>query len=208
LNASIEPFEGKQRDRAKTHDAILSAAKEVLAADGFQGFGINSIARRAGCDKQLIYRYFGGLEGLTEVIGADLATWISDAASAPAGQPATYAEWVETLLTSYMSALRHNSLVQKIAAWEISEASPLVSQLSKARSMALGRWIATQRGDLLPPAAIDAPATNAILIAAAQHLILASTTLHGFSGLALADEADWQRAELALATIIRKVYAD
>lgn len=207
MDESIEPVEGKQRDRARTHDAILSAAKDVLAADGFQGFGINSVARKAGCDKQLIYRYFGGLEGLVEAIGADLATWISDAAMAPAVKPSTYSQWAETLLFGYMAALRQNRLVQKISAWEIADASPSVRQLSKARSIALGRWIAGQRGDLAPPAGIDAAATNAILIAATQHLILASSTLGGFSGLSLATDEDWQRAEAALATIIRKVYA-
>jgi AcrR family transcriptional regulator len=207
LEEDIEPVEGKQRDRARTHDAILSAAKDVLAAEGFQGFGINSIARKARCDKQLIYRYFGGLEGLVEAIGGDLANWISDAATVPAVKPATYGLWVEMLLAGYMAALRENTLVQKISAWEIADNSPLVRQLSKARSMALGRWIAGQRGELAPPAGIDAAATNAILIAAAQHLILASSTLGGFSGLALATDADWERAETALATIIRKVYA-
>jgi AcrR family transcriptional regulator len=207
LEEDVEPVEGKQRDRARTHDAILSAAKDVLAAEGFQGFGINSVARKARCDKQLIYRYFGGLEGLVEAIGSDLANWISDAAVAPAIKPSTYCQWVETLLTGYMSALRQNTLVQKISAWEIADNSHLVRQLSKARSMALGRWIAGQRGELAPPAGIDAAATNAILIAAAQHLILASSTLGGFSGLALATDADWERAETALATIIRKVYA-
>lgn len=208
MDERTEPAEGKQRDRARTHDAILSAAKDVLAADGFQGFGINSVARKAGCDKQLIYRYFGGLEGLVEAIGTDLATWISDTATAPAVKPATYSQWVETLLAGYMSALRQNALVQKISAWEIADASPLVRQLSKARSTALGRWIAGQRGELQPPFGIDAAATNAILIAAAQHLILASSTLGGFSGLALATEADWERMETALATIIRRVYAE
>ncbi len=208
MDESKEPVEGKQRDRAKTHDAILAAAKDVLASDGFQGFGVNSVARKAGCDKQLIYRYFGGLEGLVEAIGSDLANWISDAAMAPAIKPSTYSQWVETLLSGYMSALRQNTLVQKISAWEVADNSPLVRQLSKARSIALGRWIAGQRGELAPPEGIDAAATNAILIAAAQHLILASSTLGGFSGLALATDADWARAETALATIIRKVYAE
>lgn len=208
MEESKEQVEGKQRDRAKTHEAILSAAKEVLSADGFQGFGINSIARKAGCDKQLIYRYYGGLEGLIDAIGADLATWISDAATAPAVKPQTYGQWVETLLSGYMAALRQNTLVQKISAWEIADSSPLVRQLSKARSVALGRWIAAQRGELQPPAGIDAAATNAILIAAAQHMILASSTLGGFSGIPLASDTDWARLESALATLIRKVYAD
>jgi len=41
----------------------------------FSGFGINAPARRYGFDKQLIFRDFGGLEGLIDAIGDDLAGW-------------------------------------------------------------------------------------------------------------------------------------
>ena len=37
--------------------------------------------RRAGCDKQLIYRYYGGMDGLVDAIGGELARWFgADAA--------------------------------------------------------------------------------------------------------------------------------
>ncbi|HCV71491.1 MAG TPA: TetR family transcriptional regulator, partial [Agrobacterium sp.] len=61
---SADKPEKRIKDRAATEKAIFEAARSLLAEEGFQGFGINAVARRAGCDKQLIYRYFGGLEGL------------------------------------------------------------------------------------------------------------------------------------------------
>jgi AcrR family transcriptional regulator len=61
------------RNRARTEAAILAAAEMLLAERGFTAFGVNAIARAAGCDKQLIYRYFGGLDGLAEAIGRKLA---------------------------------------------------------------------------------------------------------------------------------------
>ena len=70
--------EPRSRDRVATERSIVDAAKLVLAEDGFQGFGVNAIARRAECDKQLIYRYFGGLEGLADAVGADLALKLAD----------------------------------------------------------------------------------------------------------------------------------
>ncbi|MFN6986979.1 MAG: TetR/AcrR family transcriptional regulator, partial [Rhizobium oryzihabitans] len=70
--------EKRVKDRAATEKAIFNAARSLLAEEGFQGFGINAVARRAGCDKQLIYRYFGGLDGLIEAIGEDLGSWVKD----------------------------------------------------------------------------------------------------------------------------------
>ena len=72
------------RDRARTEAAILSAAERQLADGGFTAFGVNAIARAAGCDKQLIYRYFGGLDGLADAIGRQLAERGRDAAPPPA----------------------------------------------------------------------------------------------------------------------------
>ena len=58
----------RPRNRAGTERAIFIAARTLLAEEGFQGFGVNAVARRAGCDKQLIYRYYGGLNGLIDAI--------------------------------------------------------------------------------------------------------------------------------------------
>jgi hypothetical protein len=53
---------------------------------------------------------------------------------------------------------------------------------------------------------LDAPALNAILIAAIQHLVLAGATSGRFSGLALTSEADWDRARAMLSRIVRALY--
>src|SRR6185295_11786660 len=61
------------RDRAASERALVAAAVEVLADAGFRSFGVNAVARAAGLDKQLIYRYFGGLEGLVAAVGEEVA---------------------------------------------------------------------------------------------------------------------------------------
>ena len=60
----------RSRDRAVTEERMLAAVGEVLARDGFHAVGINAIAREAGVDKVLIYRYFGGLGELLQAWGA------------------------------------------------------------------------------------------------------------------------------------------
>src|SRR5690606_26495164 len=100
----------KQRNRGRTADTILEAAKAVLAEQGFAGWGINAIARAAGCDKQLIYRYHSGLDGLAEAIGAEMAVWLEQSLSAnPDSSPATsYADLMTRLALAYLDALRSN----------------------------------------------------------------------------------------------------
>jgi hypothetical protein len=54
-----------------------------------------------------------------------------------------------------------------------------------------------------PPPGVDAPALNAILIAAIQHLVLAGAVAGRLSSLSLATPADWDRARAMLARIVR-----
>ena len=54
---------------------IREAAAGLLAEKGFEAWGINAIARAAGCDKVLIYRYFESLDGLLEAVMAGTTLW-------------------------------------------------------------------------------------------------------------------------------------
>ena len=55
---------GNRRDPDRTREAILLAAQEEFAAKGLFGGRVNTIARRAGANKRMIYHYFGNKEGL------------------------------------------------------------------------------------------------------------------------------------------------
>lgn len=198
----------RTRNRDETRAAILAAAQALLAEEGFSGFGVNALARRSGFDKQLIYRYFGGLDGLVDALGEDLAGWVAARlAPALAQDPGPgYGDLVEAVLLAYLDALRADSLMQKLVAWELSDPSPQVRRLSDQRARAMGELVARLRGDRQPAPGVDAPALNAILIAAIQHLVLAGATAGRFSGLALATDADWDRAKAMLSRTIRALH--
>jgi AcrR family transcriptional regulator len=202
---SETPAAPRARNRDETRAAILAAAQALLADEGFSGFGVNALARRSGFDKQLIYRYFGGLDGLVDALGEALAGWAAThLAPALAQDPGpTYGDLVEAVMLAYLNALRGDSLMQKLVAWELSDPSPQVRRLSDQRARAMGELVARLRGNRQPPPGLDAPALNAILIAAIQHLVLAGATSGRFSGLPLATDADWDRAKAMLSRIIR-----
>lgn len=200
--------ESPVRDRTATSARILKAATELLAEGGFQNFGVNAVARRAGCDKQLIYRYFGGMDGLVDAIGAELAHWIEEKmpVGGNTGFMLTYGDLVEHMMMLFMQALRDDPLTRRIIAWEVSDNSPQVRRLSEARSRALGLWIEKVRGAMRPPKGIDHFALNAMLLAAVQHVVLAGATAGRFAGLELQAGKDWERVEQAVKRLVRGVY--
>lgn len=195
----------RARNRDETRASILAAAQVLLADEGFSGFGVNALARKSGFDKQLIYRYFGGLDGLVDALGDALAGWVATqiAPAVAADIGPGYGDLVEAVMLAYLDALRGDSLMQKLVAWELSDPSPHVKRLSDQRARAMGELVQRLRGDRQPARDLDAPALNAMLVAAIQHLVLAGATSGRFSGLALASDADWDRAKAMLSRIVR-----
>ncbi|MCZ4316448.1 TetR/AcrR family transcriptional regulator [Comamonadaceae bacterium G21597-S1] len=65
-------------DPAGSRAAILAAARAEFAAHGLTGARVNTIASRAGVNKQLIYYYFGNKDGLyrsaLETVYAEIRT--------------------------------------------------------------------------------------------------------------------------------------
>lgn len=59
---------GEKRDAARTRAKIVEAARDELAARGFAGARVESIAQRAGVRKQLLYHYFDSKEALFQEI--------------------------------------------------------------------------------------------------------------------------------------------
>ena len=62
-----------RREPAARPKLIAAAARE-FADNGFKGTRMEHVATRAGCNKALIYRYFGDKEGLFQAVLGDLFT--------------------------------------------------------------------------------------------------------------------------------------
>jgi AcrR family transcriptional regulator len=200
----------RRRNREDTEAAIVQAALAVLESDGFQGLGINTVARQAGCDKQLIYRYFGGLPDLITAMGGAVGTQISAYLDSNLRdeRPQTYAELVELNVLATAELIRSSRLLSKILVWEMAGPSELVAPLTQARSRKMVEWVGRIRGNLRPPPNLDAPAINATLISAAQFIAIASVSTGSTTGLALTSEGDWQRALGALRFLVRAAYRE
>ena len=126
------------RSRLKTEQRILDAVGTILLEQGYPAVGINAIARQAGCDKVLIYRYFGGFDELLLAFAETTTLWweVDEIITETASECSAIKlpEYLQTLLNRYVAALESRPLALEIMAWEMSEQNNLTNALARSRS--------------------------------------------------------------------------
>lgn len=125
------------RSRLQTEQRILDAVGTILLEQGYPAAGINAIARQAGCDKVLIYRYFGGFNELLLAFAETATLWweVDEIISETAAECAEIAlpDYLQTLLNRYVTALESRPLALEIMAWEMSAQNNLTNTLARIR---------------------------------------------------------------------------
>ena len=58
----------RRRDAGRSRARLLAAATELFAERGYTGTALRAVAERAGVDAALIARYYGGKDGLYQVV--------------------------------------------------------------------------------------------------------------------------------------------
>jgi AcrR family transcriptional regulator len=194
------------RDKAETKARILAAVGKLLAESGFEQLGVNAIAREAGVDKVLIYRYFENLPSLLEAFGQEGDYWPT--VEALIGNPTTpkaesLADWMIYLLIRFRADLQDRPITQEIMRWELLEGNELTRQLANMRDqMALDSlsFLNQQRSF---PEGQDIPAISAVLVAGIVYLTLRTKVSQTFMGLDFNSPAGWQRVEAAISSLIQ-----
>lgn len=185
----------RSRDRAATEERILAAVGEVLARDGFGGIGVNAIARQAGVDKVLIYRYFGGLPELLRAWGASGRFWprVGDLLGS---QPQALlalppAERYVRFFEHFIDELRARPLTLAVLAAEVGERNELTAILEAERE-SWGEEAERVLGGADFAARPWMRGTTLMLVAGVQYLLLRSRRLRVFGGIDLQSDEGWQ----------------
>jgi AcrR family transcriptional regulator len=200
----------KIRDRETTRARLIEAVGTLLAREGFTGLGVNAVAREAGVDKVLIYRYFGGLPELIIAFGREGNFWptIKELAGGDVvafGQ-LPLAEQLSRLGKNFMAAIRTRPLTQEILAWEMIERNELTVELEAIRENTMMNFFemffhSANKGP-------DIAAMGAIIGAGISYLVSRGRKIRFYNGIDLDSEAGWQRLEGAIDTMIRGTFAE
>src|SRR6185312_10112768 len=104
-----------ERDRETTRNKLMDAVERIAVRDGFEACGVNAIAQEASVDKVLIYRYFGGVDGLLSAVVAERAAWPD---AAPLGDGGSPGSALSAALIDQVRRIRARPLAQHAVAWE------------------------------------------------------------------------------------------
>lgn len=197
----------RARDKAATRRKLIEAAGRVMARDGFRKLGVNAVAREAGCDKVLIYRYFDGLDGLVRAFAEDGDFWpdVDELIGEPEEQyrTRTPGEQIGRVLRNLMRALGRRPVTLQILAWELVERNDLTEHLERVRAR-LGREF-TRRFGHSGPADIDLQALVTLLAGAAQYIVAKSRVTPVFNGIDLSTPEGASRLEGAVEAVCRRM---
>ncbi|GAB3793140.1 TetR/AcrR family transcriptional regulator [Spirosoma humi] len=198
---SMETDEKVRRNRTKTTQRIVEALEEVISERGLEGVGVNRIAEKANVSKVLIYRYFGGMEGLLEY-------YVKMGKLFPVFTPAILDQirplhdsdvariWYRQVIQTYRyfrtfkaarevlkaSVIENDSIAETTAKAQDEELTRLVSQLSFVKGA-------------------DTQAISAVILGAMTYLTIMAQNDRTMIGIDLRSEEGWQRIESAIKTI-------
>ncbi len=197
------------RDRKQTSKRILKALGEVISKHGFTKVGINAVAKAAGVDKVLIYRYFGGLPELLKEYAQSTDFWpgLEDLLDCPADETRKLGlfELGKRAFLGHLRELRKRPLTQELMRWELLERNQLTDTLAEARE---------RQGMELIASHPDLAGTNtqvlgmiALVHAGLTYLVLRSKTADVYLGIDLSSEEGWKQIEQATESLTHALLA-
>jgi AcrR family transcriptional regulator len=193
-----------RRDPEETKQRILDALARVILREGLAAVGINALAREAGCDKVLIYRYFADLDGLYAAFAASREFWWTVEEMVAGMGPGTSATAaMKQLLRRHTEALRARPVTLAVLAEEAANRTPLVIALEairEERTLALGAWIA--RNLSFRGADIDFPAVSLIFSTATTYLAVRARKIRVMGGVEIKTDANWERIYAVMDSMI------
>ncbi len=194
------------RDKLETKSKLVSSVGELIGRKGFNAVGVNAVARTAGVDKVLIYRYFDGLEGLYKAYAASADFWPSveeilgtqeqqaELQSLPGSKALTL------VFRRYAQALRARPTTIEILAWETVERNGLTEALEHVREE-MGLKMAESMRQLNLPNA-DWPSIVNMMVFAIHYAAVRARKIRHFNGIDIQADEAWERMFLSFERMI------
>lgn len=193
----------------ETEKRLLDAVSHIIENDGFTKIGVNRIASQAGCDKVLIYRYFGGLDGLL-VEWAKRHDYYSFAYSEFIDSIKQSEKWdirqiVKDVLFRQLHYLKENVLMQQLLVWELSGHSSFKGILEERER--IGYKLQEELNKSLD-IGNDNDMSVAIIISAINYIVLFTRQYPKLNGIDFSKPEAWSRMEAMISKYVDFIFDD
>lgn len=197
------------RNKEITQQKLIKAVGSVIADVGFNRLGVNMVAREAGVDKKLIYRYFHGLSGLVSAYGKTVEFWPT--AEELLGDDYERIRKMEPhklmsqFFKRYLRAILGRPQTLEILAWEALERNDLTKGLEEVRVKTALEFFELMEKD--PPKDVDLTALVLIMAGAVNFLAVRSRIHPSIGGVDLRSKEGWARIEKTIDVMLEKALA-
>lgn len=182
-------------NREATERALVEAVGAVISDRGFGGLGVNAIARQAGVNKALIYRYFDGLDGLYRAFASTHALWPPiEELLGDLPERIVELSWRDAfveLFTRYARAIRSRPRTVELLAWECvtrNELTRAFEEVREQRSMELMEHMSLAGFD----APVDLRPAIAVASSSIHYLAIRSRDIQIFAGAPISQDSFWE----------------
>jgi AcrR family transcriptional regulator len=199
------------RDKETTKQRLIDAVGSIIREKGFQGIGINAVAREAGVDKVLIYRYFGDLDGLLRAFIAqkdyfsNLEHFLGENRTIESRADAI--EMGKKVLIGQLRQALSNKELQEILLWELNQKNQVTDAVAETRERQAVAMLEEMK-TIVDFDKVDFPAIGSLIVGGIYYLILRSRLVKTYSGIDLNSEEGWQRIEQAIIDLLDLIARD
>jgi AcrR family transcriptional regulator len=198
------------RNKPRSKQRFLDAVEEILITKGIAGLKVNDIAKTAGLDKKLIYKYFGGTDQLMDeyiqtkdfwsnVKGEKVPEVITDGGQA----------FIEEMLLLQFDQVAKDKAFQKLLLWRLTEERKSLQKLTDAQEANGETLLQGITDPHFGGQSAQFRAIMAVLIGGAYYLDLyAAVNGSVFCGIDLATESGRQEIKKALSFLLKSTYKD
>ncbi|MDB5151451.1 MAG: transcriptional regulator BetI [Mucilaginibacter sp.] len=129
---------GKTHNRPLTERRLIDAVGAIIARHGYQGLGVNAIAKEADVSKSLIYTYFTSVDKLIETYIIEKDFWMASKNQmtellGKTNKKSSLIEILVFVLQKQFDYFFKEEEMQQLIIWEITEKSDLMNSVGNAR---------------------------------------------------------------------------
>lgn len=164
------------KNKELTMKKLILSVGTIIRNKGYNGLGVNAIAKEAGVDKKLIYRYFGDVNKLIETYVIEKDYWLSpDQQVEDALQAITkkddLAFMISSILEKQFDFFYDADEMQKLILWQISERVDLLNSICKVREE-FGEKVFEKSDKFLKNSNVNFRAISALLVGGIYFMVL------------------------------------
>ncbi|WP_316826833.1 TetR/AcrR family transcriptional regulator [Pedobacter miscanthi] len=203
--------DGPLRNKERTKQKLIDSLGTILIKNGFTGLNVMQVAAKANVDRKLVYKYFGGLDGLVKEYLFTKDYWrfseeqtalVIEQSKADFGKKMAY-----QLLEDQLNALMASEEMRKIVTWGLSEDYEPLKELNREREEVGEKLFKSVYDDHFKDKDKNIRAIEAILVSGVYYLSLYAQSNGTFCGIDVKDEKGQEEIKKSLKQIIDWAYS-